>query len=179
MEWKRDARSMSGAKPHLIDKKKILRAVLSRFIIWLTIPLRIFRELNDWFSPPTPLRNATANVSHSNGKDHSVDRAQEQLWREQADHDEWWTPGSSMSTLKLFNPLRVRLIAEAYLKETLGLENSWEQAFHRDERPLSGARICDVGCGGGILTEALAEAGASVVGIGPYSFESPDQFLKD
>ena len=30
---------------------------------------------------------------------------------------------------------------------------------------LSGLRVLDVGCGGGILSEALAERGASVVGI--------------
>ena len=31
---------------------------------------------------------------------------------------------------------------------------------------LSGLRVLDVGCGGGILSEALAERGASVLGIG-------------
>ena len=147
------------------------RVAVARFIIWLTIPLRIFREISDWYNPPSSSHDVkVGGGSHSNGMDHSVDKAQEQLWRQQADHDEWWTPGSTMSTLKLFNPLRVRLVAEAYLKETMGLENSWEQAFNRDERPLSGSRICDVGCGGGILSEALAEAGASVVGVGPYFF---------
>ncbi len=30
---------------------------------------------------------------------------------------------------------------------------------------LSGLRVLDVGCGGGILSEALAERGASVLGI--------------
>jgi 2-polyprenyl-6-hydroxyphenyl methylase/3-demethylubiquinone-9 3-methyltransferase len=31
--------------------------------------------------------------------------------------------------------------------------------------PLSGARVLDVGCGGGILTDAMARAGAAVTGI--------------
>jgi 2-polyprenyl-6-hydroxyphenyl methylase/3-demethylubiquinone-9 3-methyltransferase len=57
----------------------------------------------------------------------------------------WWDPRGPLGTLHTINPLRTRFIAEAL--------------------PLAGSRILDVGCGGGILTEALARAGAQLTGI--------------
>ncbi len=57
----------------------------------------------------------------------------------------WWDLDGEMRTLHMINPLRVEFI--------MG-----KNAFHHP-------RILDVGCGGGILSEALAKAGASVTGI--------------
>jgi 2-polyprenyl-6-hydroxyphenyl methylase/3-demethylubiquinone-9 3-methyltransferase len=57
----------------------------------------------------------------------------------------WWDPDGKMGMLHAINPLRSRFVFD-----------------HADVR---GARVVDVGCGGGILTETLAAAGASVVGI--------------
>ena len=37
--------------------------------------------------------------------------------------------------------------------------------FVRESVPLKGARVLDLGCGGGLLSEALAREGADVVGI--------------
>jgi 2-polyprenyl-6-hydroxyphenyl methylase/3-demethylubiquinone-9 3-methyltransferase len=38
-------------------------------------------------------------------------------------------------------------------------------AYVQERRPLAGARVLDVGCGGGLLSEALALAGADTLGI--------------
>jgi len=57
----------------------------------------------------------------------------------------WWDPAGEFAPLHALNPLRLRFVREA-----LDL---------RDQRAL------DVGCGGGILSEALAAAGAQVTGI--------------
>ncbi len=57
----------------------------------------------------------------------------------------WWDQGGEMRTLHIINPLRL--------------------AFIMENNTLTHRRILDVGCGGGILTEALAKAGASVSGI--------------
>jgi len=57
----------------------------------------------------------------------------------------WWDEKGEFAPLHRLNPLRL-----AYLKR---------------ETTLEGARVLDVGCGGGILTEALAREGASVVGV--------------
>lgn len=57
----------------------------------------------------------------------------------------WWDPNSEFRPLHQINPLRLNWI---------------------DEREsLSSKRVLDVGCGGGILAESMAERGADVVGI--------------
>ena len=57
----------------------------------------------------------------------------------------WWDPESEFKPLHDINPLRIDYIAERI--------------------SLSGAKAIDVGCGGGLITEALAERGATVTGI--------------
>ncbi|MDE0450917.1 MAG: bifunctional 2-polyprenyl-6-hydroxyphenol methylase/3-demethylubiquinol 3-O-methyltransferase UbiG [Gammaproteobacteria bacterium] len=57
----------------------------------------------------------------------------------------WWDPDGDFKALHDINPLRV-----GYLENRCS---------------LSGARVVDVGCGGGILTESLAALGADVTGI--------------
>ncbi len=57
----------------------------------------------------------------------------------------WWDPESEFRPLHQINPLRLDFI---------------------DSRVrLAGKRVLDVGCGGGILSEAMAVRGAKVVGI--------------
>jgi 2-polyprenyl-6-hydroxyphenyl methylase/3-demethylubiquinone-9 3-methyltransferase len=57
---------------------------------------------------------------------------------------QWWDADGPFKPLHDINPLRVEYIAE--------------------RAPLAGARVLDVGCGGGILAEGLARRGARVVG---------------
>lgn len=59
--------------------------------------------------------------------------------------DRWWDPDGEFKTLHAVNPLRIQFI--------------------RSFAELHGKRVADVGCGGGILSEGLARAGAQVVGI--------------
>jgi 2-polyprenyl-6-hydroxyphenyl methylase/3-demethylubiquinone-9 3-methyltransferase len=58
----------------------------------------------------------------------------------------WWDPTSEFRPLHEINPLRL-----GHVERLAG--------------GLSGKRIVDVGCGGGILAEAMASRGASVTGI--------------
>ncbi|WP_373277213.1 bifunctional 2-polyprenyl-6-hydroxyphenol methylase/3-demethylubiquinol 3-O-methyltransferase UbiG [Deefgea rivuli] len=62
----------------------------------------------------------------------------------------WWDKTSEFKPLHEINPLRVGFI---------------EQYAGQEKTNLSGQKILDVGCGGGILAEGLAERGASVTGI--------------
>jgi 2-polyprenyl-6-hydroxyphenyl methylase / 3-demethylubiquinone-9 3-methyltransferase len=57
----------------------------------------------------------------------------------------WWDPAGEFRPLHELNPLRL--------------------AFIEERASLSGARVLDVGCGGGILSEAMARKGARVLGI--------------
>ncbi len=57
----------------------------------------------------------------------------------------WWDKDSEFKPLHEINPLRLNFINNAVL--------------------LEGKRVLDVGCGGGILSESMAEKGADVVGI--------------
>ncbi len=58
----------------------------------------------------------------------------------------WWDPDSEFKPLHDINPLRV-----SYIVRQCG--------------ELAGKAVLDVGCGGGILTEAIAREGAKVTGI--------------
>jgi len=57
----------------------------------------------------------------------------------------WWDPDGESRPLHDLNPVRLNYVAQRVA--------------------LRGARVLDVGCGGGILSEALAGAGAEVTGI--------------
>jgi len=75
----------------------------------------------------------------------NVDAAEVAKFASLAHH--WWDPDSAMfGPLHKINPLRVD-----WLEHAAG--------------GLAGKRVVDVGCGGGILSEAVAARGATVVGI--------------
>src|SRR2546423_15136185 len=59
----------------------------------------------------------------------------------------WWDPESEFKPLHRINPLRLDWIARI--------------------SKLTGASVLDVGCGGGILAEAMARRGPRVKGIDP------------
>jgi 2-polyprenyl-6-hydroxyphenyl methylase/3-demethylubiquinone-9 3-methyltransferase len=58
---------------------------------------------------------------------------------------EWWDPAGAFRTLHQINPLRLDYISE--------------------RASFASARVLDVGCGGGLLSEGMAARGAHVVGI--------------
>jgi 2-polyprenyl-6-hydroxyphenyl methylase/3-demethylubiquinone-9 3-methyltransferase len=57
----------------------------------------------------------------------------------------WWDPAGEFGALHEINPLRLDFI--------------------RQRATLSGSKAVDIGCGGGILAESMAKAGAKVTGI--------------
>jgi 2-polyprenyl-6-hydroxyphenyl methylase/3-demethylubiquinone-9 3-methyltransferase len=73
----------------------------------------------------------------------NVDRTE--LAKFEAAASGWWSAGKAFQALHDINPLRL--------------------AFIRQRVDLVGRAVVDVGCGGGILTETLAAAGAKVTGI--------------
>lgn len=57
----------------------------------------------------------------------------------------WWDPDGPQKPLHALNPVRLGYVA--------------------DRAPLQGKRVLDVGCGAGLLSEAMAREGAEVTGI--------------
>ena len=57
----------------------------------------------------------------------------------------WWDPTSEFKPLHAINPLRL----------------DWIKSIS----PISGKKVLDVGCGGGILSESMSKEGAQVTGI--------------
>jgi len=75
---------------------------------------------------------------------HNVDPAEISKFEELASR--WWDPNSEFRPLHEINPLRLEYI-------------------ERHAGGLAGKRVVDVGCGGGLLAEAMAAKGAEVTGI--------------
>jgi 2-polyprenyl-6-hydroxyphenyl methylase/3-demethylubiquinone-9 3-methyltransferase len=73
----------------------------------------------------------------------NVDPQELEKFNQLAHH--WWDPNSEFKPLHEINPLRLSWIDEA--------------------AGLRGKRVLDVGCGGGILSEAMSTCGAEVTGI--------------
>lgn len=71
----------------------------------------------------------------------------------------WWDPAGPLKTLHDLNPVRVKFISDTVAGYT---RRSSEAAA---ANPLAALRVLDVGCGGGVLSEALARRGANVLGI--------------
>ena len=72
----------------------------------------------------------------------------------------WWDTESEFKPLHDINPLRVD-----YIDNNCG--------------GVEGKKILDIGCGGGILCEALAQRGAIVTGIDMDKLLDAGQFISD
>jgi 2-polyprenyl-6-hydroxyphenyl methylase/3-demethylubiquinone-9 3-methyltransferase len=81
----------------------------------------------------------------------NVDAAE--IARFQSAASRWWDPEGEMRPLHDLNPVRL-----AYVERT---------------GPLAGCNVVDVGCGGGLLAEAMARKGARIVGL-----DMADELLK-
>jgi 2-polyprenyl-6-hydroxyphenyl methylase / 3-demethylubiquinone-9 3-methyltransferase len=94
-------------------------------------------------SHPSADRSNGSSAARPAGAAANADPAELARFDSAAAH--FWDPAGEFRPLHLLNPLRAGFIAARV--------------------PLAGSRVLDVGCGGGLLAEALARAGAAVTAI--------------
>ncbi|MDW3205002.1 MAG: bifunctional 2-polyprenyl-6-hydroxyphenol methylase/3-demethylubiquinol 3-O-methyltransferase UbiG [Alphaproteobacteria bacterium] len=71
--------------------------------------------------------------------------------------DQWWDAEGEFKPLHMLNPVRI-----GYIRDRLCAR------FGRDPlkpKPLAGLKVCDIGCGGGLICEPLSRLGADVTGV--------------
>ena len=71
--------------------------------------------------------------------------------------NEWWDVKGKFKPLHMFNPIRIEYITNK-IKDHFKLVNT-KNNF------LSGIKILDIGCGGGLISEPMARLGGQVTGI--------------
>ena len=71
--------------------------------------------------------------------------------------DEWWDVNGKFKPLHMFNPIRIDYILDEISKHF--------KIDRNDTQFLKQLKILDIGCGGGLISEPMANLGASVTGI--------------
>ena len=72
--------------------------------------------------------------------------------------NEWWNPEGKFKPLHKFNPIRIEYLKKNIIKH-FDIKNE------KNNKPLTGISILDIGCGGGLLSEPMFRLGAKVTGI--------------
>ena len=75
----------------------------------------------------------------------------------------WWNASGVMWPLHKLNHLRVPFVTEA-VKQHFGRTNKQQET---EAQSLEGVTVLDIGCGAGLLSEAMAAQGARVTGVDP------------
>jgi len=70
---------------------------------------------------------------------------------------QWWDINGPMKPLHAFTPTRTKYIEDQWDKHKSKSKNI--------ETPINNLKIIDIGCGGGLLSEALTQSGAKVTGV--------------
>lgn len=96
------------------------------------------------------MANSMKKSSHT-----TLDEAEIAHFARDAGH--WWDENGPFAPLHRLNPVRMK-----YLRDAI---TTYYKCPADVLQPLKGLKILDTGCGGGLVSEALARMGASVTGI--------------
>lgn len=97
------------------------------------------------------METSEANLSKPNIDDTEVARFR-------AIAAEWWDPNGKFRPLHQIGPVRLEFIRDELLRHF---------ALKPGLKSLTGLRLLDIGCGGGLISEPLTRLGGSVTGIDP------------
>ncbi len=95
--------------------------------------------------------DTTEETQHSTHHETSTNVDPQELRKFNDLADRWWDPTGEFKPLHDINPLRTNFIEQQLIAAETG--------------SLAGKKVIDIGCGGGILTEAMHYRGANVTGI--------------
>lgn len=76
--------------------------------------------------------------------------------------EDWWNPSGPMKGLHAMNSLRVPLIRDGLISTGIIQDHNINRS-----NVLEGVNVLEVGCGAGILTEALGKLKANVIALDP------------
>ena len=88
---------------------------------------------------------------------HSASVDPEEVAKFAALADDWWDSAGKFAPLHKLNPARL-----TFIRDRIAAHQGRDPLA---ERPLTGLRVLDIGCGGGLLCEPLTRLGADVTGI--------------
>jgi 2-polyprenyl-6-hydroxyphenyl methylase / 3-demethylubiquinone-9 3-methyltransferase len=71
----------------------------------------------------------------------------------------WWDPRGDFKPLHQLNPTRIGFIRDVAARHFGRVSEG--------DAPLDGLALCEIGCGGGLLTEPMRRLGAEVTGVDP------------
>ena len=117
----------------------------------------VFHKYEHTVNLSSAQNNSTAGPDNQTGKPSASSVDPDEISRFGALSDRWWAADGEFSALHRLNPVRLAYIRDRAVAHFNGDEGSL--------RPLSGLKVLDLGCGGGILSEPLHRMGADLVSI--------------
>ncbi|CAD6999810.1 ubiquinone biosynthesis O-methyltransferase, mitochondrial [Ceratitis capitata] len=111
---------------------------------------------------PTQLRYAqtSSNSNQKEGAHTHNTSTQKEIDHHASFSENWWNLNGPMESLHKLNELRV-----PFIRDGLVARGAVDSSLVKTTKVLQGKNILEVGCGGGILTEAIARLSANVTGV--------------
>ncbi|MDI9313577.1 MAG: bifunctional 2-polyprenyl-6-hydroxyphenol methylase/3-demethylubiquinol 3-O-methyltransferase UbiG [Hydrotalea sp.] len=114
-------------------------------------------------------KNRTTAEQGNESANHGNSRRQDEMNKFQKMADQWWDPNGAFRPLHELNPVRVDYILAQWRQhqEQLSAQNdkAGDKPNPAANHSLSGKKILDVGCGGGLLAVALNNLGGDITAI--------------
>ena len=95
--------------------------------------------------------------AHNTAQDKRLEASKDEIARYNALAELWWDEQGPMWPLHRLNQLRAPFVLSV-VREAFGIDEASPQ-------DLAGKSVLDIGCGAGLMSEALASAGARVTGV--------------